>query len=73
MSDTNAELFTYECTTCGADVRLVGEQRGKWGTPERRTAGFKLACACIAIDAVESPEIPPNWVQNMDYEHPVSA
>jgi hypothetical protein len=26
MSDTNAELFTYECTTCGADVRLVAEQ-----------------------------------------------
>jgi len=72
MND-DTDLFTYECERCGADVRVVGEQRGEWGTSSRQTAEVHFACGCSTSTAASDPSrMPPHWVQNMDYVHPES-
>jgi len=75
MATEPIELFTLVCTDCGSDVRGVAEQRGEFGSIERHTARYVLACGCtVCSDMPQRHEdLPPDWTQDMDYEHPVSA
>lgn len=75
MQTEPVELFTLVCTDCGSDVRAVAEQRGELGSIDRHTAGYKLACGCTVCESMPQrhEDLPRDWTQDMDYEHPVSA
>lgn len=71
-SDTGS-LHVYECANCGSDVRVVGQLVGE--PPEWHTERLKFACGCMTMKfSSDAPDgVPPNWVQNYDYEVPINV